>query len=111
LKGDIEMQITLRINDKEKTYTNGFVKARIFRNALKLNKELKNMPDISVELFDTLVEFVVSAFDNQFTIDEVWDGVEAQKLQNEVMRIFNEVLGFGGVAVQDQSNEGNDQEK
>lgn len=105
------MQITLRINDKEKTYTNGFVKARIFRNALKLNKELKNMADISVELFDSLVEFVVIAFDNQFTIDEVWDGVEAHKLQNEVMRIFNEVLGLGGLAVQGQSDVGNEQGK
>ncbi|QOY37042.1 phage tail assembly chaperone G [Anaerobacillus isosaccharinicus] len=106
------MQITLRINnDEEKTYTNGFVKARVFRNALKLNKQLKTMTDISVELFDSLVEFVVIAFDSQFTIDEVWDGVEAHKLQAEVMRVFNEVLGLGGLAVQGQSDEGNGQGK
>ena len=104
------MKITLRIDKNEKTYTNDFVKARIFRNALKLNKEFKEEGSgISVELFDTLVEFVVTAFGNQFTIDEFWDGVETQNLQSEVMRVFNEVLNLGGLAV--ESEEGNEQGK
>lgn len=102
------MQITLKIGDKEKTFANDFVKARVFRHALKLNQELRNA-EISVELFDKLVEFVVIAFNNQFTIDEFWDGIDADKLQNEVMRVFNEVLGLGGLAV--QSDTGNEQGK
>lgn len=103
------MQITLHIEGKEKTFVNDFVKARVFRNALKLNKDLKEITDISVELFDSFVEFVVFAFDKQFTVDEVWDGIEAHKLQDEVTRVFNEVLSFGGLEV--QSEPGNDQGK
>lgn len=101
------MKITLRINGEDKTFTNDFVQGRIFRNALELNKKLKENTEISVDLFDTLVEFVVITFGKQFTVDEFWDGVEAHKLQDEVMRVFNQVLSFGGLQV----TEGNDQGK
>ncbi|OCA84485.1 hypothetical protein A8F94_17465 [Bacillus sp. FJAT-27225] len=100
------MQITLNIDGKEKTYTNDFVKARIFKNALKLNKEMKSIKEISEELFDKLVEFVVVAFDRQFTVDEVWDGLAVADLQSEAMRIFNEVLSLGGLQI--ESDEGNE---
>lgn len=103
------MQITLFIDGKEKTFTNDFVKARVFRNALKLNQQLKGNGDISVELFDTMVEFVAIAFNNQFSVDDVWDGIEAHRLQGEIMRVFNEVLNFGGLAV--EGDQGNDQGK
>lgn len=92
------MQITLRIGDMDKSFTNDFVKARIFRNALKINEKMRNEgSDISVSTFDELIEFVVSAFNNQFTADDVWDGIEANKLTDELMRIFNGVLNIGGV--------------
>ena len=35
------MQITLKIKEKDKTFTNDFVNARQFKNALKLNENLK----------------------------------------------------------------------
>jgi N-acetyl-anhydromuramyl-L-alanine amidase AmpD len=104
------MKVTLRIDGKEKQFLNEFVSARIFRNALKLNNQLKDVgSDISVELFDSMIEFVVAAFDKQFTIDDFWDGVEASNLQPEIMRIFNEVLSFGGLEI--QNGEGNEQGK
>lgn len=100
------MKIGLRIDGKDKTFINDFVKARVFRNALKLNNELQGgAANVSVELFDTMIEFAVSAFDGQFTVDEFWDGVEAHKLQSEVMRIFNEILHFGGLEVDEEGNE------
>lgn len=95
------MQITLLIDNKEKTFTNDFVKARVFRNALKLNQRLRESGEITVDLFDEMVEFVAIAFNNQFTVDEVWDGVQAHELQGEVMRVFNEVLKFGGLETQE----------
>ncbi|NEU29933.1 hypothetical protein GN156_03970 [bacterium LRH843] len=95
------MKIILNIDGKDKTFVNDFVKGRIFRNALLLNKKLKDEGgDFSVELFDAMIEFVVSAFDKQFSVDEFWDGIEAHKLQDEVMRIFNEILNFGGLTTE-----------
>lgn len=106
------MKVVLRIDGKDKTFTNDFVKGRIFRNAMLLNEKLKNEgAEISVELFDLMIEFVVSAFDNQFTVDDFWDGIEAHKLQSEVMRVYNEILGLGGLTTQSQDEEGNEEGK
>lgn len=92
------MQITLRIDEKDKTFVNEFVKARVFRNALKMNEKMReNGNNISADLFDELVEFIVNVFNQQFTVDEFWDGIEASKLQDEIMRVFNEVLKTGGL--------------
>lgn len=97
------MQITLLIDGKEKTFTNDFVKARVFRNALKLNEKLRGFENnVTPELFDEMVEFVVAVFDRQFTIDEFYDGIEVSKMINEIMRIFNEVLNVGGLEVKSE---------
>ena len=101
------MQITLKINGKEKTFTNDFVPGRVFRNALLINKKMRDKSfELSAELFDELIEFCVTTFSKQFTIDEFWDGVDARKLDKEVMRIYNEVLSFGGLTVQEGNEQG-----
>lgn len=95
------MEITLHIDGKEKTFSNTFIKARIFRNALKLNEKMqKEGNNISVETFDEMVGFIVTVFDQQFTIDDIWDGIHANKLQSEIMRVFRGVLNTGGLDVQ-----------
>lgn len=92
------MKITLRIDKKDTTFVNDFVKARVFRNALKMNEKMRNDGDkISVETFDEMIGFVVNTFDDQFTVDQVWDGIEAGNLQPEIMRVFNNVLNIGGL--------------
>jgi len=53
--------------------------------------------EISVETFDEMINFIVNVFDNQFTVDDVWDGLEAGLLQGEIMRVFNSVLNIGGL--------------
>lgn len=101
------MQITLKINGEDKTFTNDFVKARVFRNALKLNEKQREQGNgISVTTFDDMIDFVVGVFDNKFTADDVWDGLEAGKLQPEIMRIFNNVLNIGGLEAKAAENEG-----
>jgi hypothetical protein len=101
------MKLTIKIDGKDKTFTNDFVPGRVFRNALLINKKMKDgQTELSAELFDELVEFCVIAFGKQFTIDEFWDGIDARYLDSEVMRIYNEILSFGGLEVQgDQGNE------
>lgn len=100
------MQIKLRIEGEEKTFTNDFVKARVFRNALKMNEKMRNEgTEISVETFDQMIGFVVNVFDNQFTVDDVWDGLEAGDLQPEIMRVFNNVLNIGGLETKSSTND------
>lgn len=100
------MQITLRIDGQEKTFTNDFVKARVFRNALKMNEKMREEgTEVSVETFDEMIGFVVNVFDNQFSVDDVWDGLEAGLLQNEIMRVFNSVLNIGGLETKSSTDD------
>lgn len=100
------MQITLRIDGNNKTFTNDFVKARVFRNALKMNEKMREEgQNISVETFDELVSFVVNVFDGQFTIDDFYDGIQAGELQSEIMRVFNDVLNIGGLETKQVTTE------
>ena len=68
------MNITLLKNGETKTYTQLFVSARYMRKALELRKEM-NLNNLSVEDIDTSINFVVDVFSNQFTVDDVYDGV------------------------------------
>lgn len=99
------MKITLRIDGNDKNFTNDFITARIFRKALEINESFKNGGSL-LEQLDTLAEFVVTAFDKQFTLDDLWDGIRTEKLNAELMRIYNEVLGFAGLTVQGSQDEG-----
>lgn len=86
------MQITLNIEGKDKSFTVPFVSGRAMRKALEIAKK-SNLNDIDVETLDTLVDYVVDLFRGQFTRDEYYDGIEAQKLLSSVMDCINEVLG------------------
>lgn len=100
------MQITLRIDGQDKTFSNDFVKARVFRNALKMNEKMREEgTEVSVETFDEMIGFVVNVFDNQFTVDDVWDGLEAGLLQDEIMRVFNNVLNIGGLETKSSTDD------
>jgi hypothetical protein len=91
----MEMQITLFINGEEKTFTVPFVKARMFRRALEITKK-HDLNDVDVETLDVLVSYVVELFNNQFTIDDVYDGVPADKLISTILDCINSVVGVAG---------------
>lgn len=89
------MRISLLIDGKEKTFTVPFVKGRMFRRVIEINKNY-NLNDVDVETLDTLVEFVIECFNNQFTMDDFYDGIAADKLIDTVLDIFEKVAGVAG---------------
>jgi hypothetical protein len=89
------MQITLFVNGEEKTFTVPFVKARMFRRALEISKKY-DLNNIDVETLDTLVSYVVELFNNQFTVDEFYDGISADKLTSTIVYCINKVVGAVG---------------
>ncbi|MFF5993714.1 hypothetical protein AAGS61_03015 [Lysinibacillus sp. KU-BSD001] len=104
------MKITLRIKGEDKTFVNDYVPARLLREALKVNEDMaKNKVDGThsvADQLDELAEFAVKAFNFQFTLDELWDGIELKRFQSELSRVFNEVLGLGGLALKGNEDEG-----
>lgn len=72
-----------------KTYTQTFVSARMFREAITMQKLFQE--EITETTVDKLVSFVVDVFGKQFTVDEFYDGVESSELMNEVIKAINSV--------------------
>ena len=105
------MKIVLRVDGKDKTYTEDFVKGIVFRKALELNKKVREATNVGeAEFYDEFVEFLAFAFGNQFSSEEVWNGLSVTQIQTEPTRIFNEVLGLGGLVTQpvEGDEEGNE---
>lgn len=98
------MKITVKIDGKDKQFVNEFVSARLLRDALKLNDDTAKKQEEGTytvtQQLDDLAEIVVKAFNHQFTLDELWDGISIEKFQVELMRVFNTILGFGGYALE-----------
>ena len=86
--GGINLNITLVKDGEKKTYSQFFVSARFMRKALELRKEL-NLDNLSLEDVDTVINFVIDVFGKQFTLDEVYDGIEYDNL---IETIFNDVF-------------------
>lgn len=84
------MQIKLMIGEEEKSFVAHFVKGRILRRAFELNKKFETMDQL--EQLDSLVAFVCEVFGDQFTPDQVWDGLPLETIFPEVQGIFNEVV-------------------
>jgi hypothetical protein len=89
------MQITLFVNGEEKTFTVPFVKARMLRRALEIIKKY-DLNDVDVQTLDVLVSYVVDLFNNQFTVDDIYDGIPADKLISTILDCINTVVGAVG---------------
>lgn len=63
----------------EKTYALKAVKSRILRKAIALKEDL-DVSALKTTDLDKMMEFFCEAFGNQFTIDDVYDGLDANKL-------------------------------
>lgn len=92
------------IEDKEKTYSVPFVKGRLFRKALKMNKVFNQGAEITDSVMDDLVDFVCEVFNNQFTPDDVWDGLPVDGILPNLQGIFFEVIDRGTKSIQGEND-------
>ena len=60
------MEITLRIDNKDKNFIAGFISARMVRRTVEVAKDI-NFENISPEELDKLMDYIVELFGNQFT--------------------------------------------
>lgn len=88
------MQITLFVDSEEKVFSVPFIKGRMFRRVIEINKKY-NLNDIEPETLDVLAGFVVECFDGQFTLEQFYDGVPADELIDTVLEYVNKVAGVG----------------
>jgi hypothetical protein len=94
------MKITLIIKDKEKNFITPFIPTKILRKTLNLQKT-KNLNDVTAELLDELVEYLVELFGNKFTSDEFYEGYPSSGALPLVTACFNEVMNGAIEATKD----------
>jgi len=86
------MNIELHKNEQKQTFTQFFVSAKFMRKALELRKDM-NLNNLSIEDLDTAVNFVVEVFDNQFTSEEVYEGISYEEIIDTVFEnVFMVIL-------------------
>ncbi|MBP1907075.1 hypothetical protein J2Z32_003740 [Paenibacillus turicensis] len=86
------MEITLKINGEDKTFTQSFIPARIFRKTIVIQKKLQG--EIDETVLDALIDYIVTLFGKQFSVDELYDGLDARRLLDAAIKCVNEVV-FG----------------
>ncbi|HHP5740391.1 MULTISPECIES: phage tail assembly chaperone G [Bacillus cereus group] len=84
------MKLTLMINKEKQTFNMPeFIPARLIRQAPEL-AEIPNNP--GPEDMDKMVKFVVKVYDNQFTLDQYWDGIDARKFLSTTSDVINAII-------------------
>jgi len=92
MKKPNELTITLKQNGEEKVYTTDFIPALVFKAVLKINKDLQHQTDeATLETICELIDLVVEAFGGQFKAEDIWNGVDVRVLQDELIRVFEEI--------------------
>jgi len=86
------MNITLKIAGMDKTFTAGFISARMVRRTIEVSRGV-NFENISPEELDTLIDYIAELFGNQFTRDELYDGLSSKELIPTITGCINEVVG------------------
>ena len=86
--------IRLKIEGKEKEFFESEMTAKTVRIAMDI-QENTDFRKIKARDLDTIIDFLVSAYGNQFTQDDVWDGLTAKDfmkvLINQLTYISNSI--------------------
>lgn len=86
------MKINIRIEGNDKEFTPPFVSARMLKETIKMGKIADaNNPD--EDMIDTMANYIVKLFGNQFTVDQLYDGIASDKLIPFFLECVKEVLG------------------
>ncbi len=86
------VELTLKMGDKERTFTAPFISARMLRRTIEIGQQV-DQSNIKPEDVDRMVDYIVELFGKQFTRDDVYDGLEARKLIPTIMACIQEVTG------------------
>lgn len=104
------MKITLRLDGKDKTFTQEFVPGRVFRRAIEIARKV-DFSAIDVDTLDSLVDFVSEAFGKQFSVDQFYDGIDARKMIGTIMDSVNAIVSDASEAMGVDPNDPNSQRR
>lgn len=86
------MKITLKINGEQTDFTVGYINMMTVRRAMEFID--MDLTKISYSDLDKIIDFIVSAFDDQFTREEFYKGYSAKGFVDNVISILNEIIAM-----------------
>lgn len=91
----------IKLNDK--TFIAPTPKARMVRKAIEITEkaDFKNLKTVDL---DYLTNYAVDLFGKQFTLDDVYDGLDAEKLIPTLMDCISNVVGTMGAKLEQFPN-------
>lgn len=100
------MKLELIIDGEKKIFTTNFVSGRHFRKVMEYDSKI-DYSNIGIDETDELVGFVCNVFDNQFTVDEFYDGIPSHEVISTITSVFIYVR-TGKTPEELESEEGNE---
>jgi hypothetical protein len=86
------LSITLKIDESEKIFVTT-PKGRSVRNAAALSHRMKD-ESLTPAFMDELAAFVVDLYNGQFTVDDLYDGLDAGGLGKALIREIDNVVNM-----------------
>nr|MDH3077266.1 hypothetical protein [Bacillus velezensis] len=101
----ISIKLWFEDEKKFKTFIAPRTNTKTLLEALRLNAEAEKTADNlekSIKILEKQPQFIVGIFRNQFTYDQLFEGLESFEVAKEVSRILSEVAGYKEIEVADQ---------
>jgi hypothetical protein len=86
------MKISLRIKGETKNYTVGYINMMTVRKAMEIQEQIEDLANPTPAQLDMVVDFIVDAYDNQFTREEFYRGMKAKGFVNTAVNIINDIV-------------------
>ena len=84
------MKIDIKIDGHEKTFTTTFISGLVYRKYIELSEQ-GALTNLTLESRDKVVELIVEAFNQQFTTDQFWNGIDAREVELVIIQFCNDL--------------------
>jgi hypothetical protein len=86
-----------------KTYVAPAPKARMVRKAIEMTEDV-NFDNVKAADLDNMIGYMVDLFGKQFSIEEVYDSLDASELIPTLLNCISEVVGTMGAKLSELPN-------
>ncbi|KOC79038.1 hypothetical protein ABE141_19100 [Bacillus velezensis] len=101
----ISIKLWFEDEKKLKTFIAPRTSTKTLIEALRLNAEAEKTAENlekSIKILEKQLQFIVGLFRNQFTYDQLFEGLESFEVTKEISRILSEVAGYKKIEDADQ---------
>ncbi|CAI6266361.1 hypothetical protein NRS6085_09835 [Bacillus subtilis] len=101
----ISIKLWFEDEKKFKTFIAPRTNTKALIEALRLNAEAEKTADDlekSIKTLEKQMQFIVSVFQNQFSYEELFEGLGSFEVGKEVSRILSEIAGYKEIEAFDQ---------